>query len=104
MGKKKSKRERKREQREREEAERQAAQEAFEKRRRLYRIGAVIVPLVTLAVAVSVYVGMDNRQLAGLSGMVGLAAWVPMILGALGSQIRPRDRTRAGSIDFGNKR
>lgn len=104
MGRKKSKKDKKREAREQAEAEEQAAQEAFEARRRLYRIAAVAVPVVTLAAALGVYFGIDDRQLAGLIGMVGVAGWIPVVLGALGSRIKPRDRTRAGSIDFGNKR
>jgi len=104
MGKKKSKRDKKREARERAEAEERAAQAAFERRRRIYRIASVAVPVVTLAVSMGVYLGMEDRQLAALLGMVGFAAWVPVLLGALGSRIQPRDRTKAGSIDFGNRR
>lgn len=104
MGRKKSKKDKKREAREQAAAEEQAALEAFEARRRLYRIAAVAVPVVTIAAAVGIYLGMDDQQLAALVGMVGLAGWIPVVLGALGSRITPRDRTRAGSIDFGNKR
>ena len=62
------------------------------------------MPVVFLAVAIGVYVALDDKQLAGLIGMVGLAIWVPVLLGLIGARIQPRDRTRAGSIDFGNRR
>ncbi len=104
MTKKKSKKDKKREQRDQLAAEEEAAQTAFEQRRRLYRMAAVAVPIVAGVGALAIYLGLDDRQLAALTAMVGLAIWVPVLLGALGSRIEPRDRTRAGSIDFGSKR
>ncbi|HJL16844.1 MAG TPA: hypothetical protein RMH99_14365 [Sandaracinaceae bacterium LLY-WYZ-13_1] len=101
---KKSKKELRRERKEREEQARREAEALRLKRRRIFRIAAVVVPVITLAGAIAIYVGMDDRQLAGLLGMVGLAIWVPVLLGLVGSSVKPRDRTRAGSIDFGNKR
>jgi len=100
--KKKTKRELKKEQREQEAEEREAARLAFEARRRKYRIAAAVVPAVTLALAIGVYIGTDDKQLAGLIGMFGLAIFVPLLLGAVGSEVKPRDRVRAGAIDFGN--
>jgi hypothetical protein len=104
MGKKKSKKQRRREQKEREEAERQAALARLAKRRRRLMAAAVALPLATLAGALAVYFGTEDRQLAALLGMVGIALWVPILLGLVGSAVKPRDRTRAGSIDFGNER
>ena len=40
----------------------------------------------------------------GLTGMIGLAIWLPLVIGSIGSQVTPRDRTRAGAIDFGGER
>ena len=104
MAKKKTKRELKREQREREAEERAAAKAAFEAKRRKYRIAAVAIPIVTLATAIGVYMATDDRQLAGLTGLFGVGAFILVLLGLIGSSVKPRDRVRAGSIDFGNKR
>ena len=46
----------------------------------------------------------DQKQLAGLIGMGGVGIWILVILGLIGSSVKPRDRVRAGSIDFGSKR
>ena len=102
MGKK-TKRE-KREERERAAAEHESAMERMRVRRNRFRIAAIALPLVTLAVAVGVFVGTDDSQLAALIGLLGIGLWVPVLLGLIGSSVQPRDRTRAGSIDFGNKR
>ena len=83
MGKQKSKKQRKREQKEREEAARQAELERLAKRRRRLIVAAVAVPVATLAAAVGLYSSTGDRQLAGLLGMVGIALWVPILLGAL---------------------
>ena len=104
MGKKKTKRAIKREERERLAEEQEAATAVFEAKRRKYRLAAMIVPVVALVAAIAVYVITDDKQLAGLVGMFGVGIFVPLLLGAVGGQVTPRDRTRAGSIDFGNKR
>lgn len=84
--------------------EESAAIEVARTRRTRFRIASAVVPIVTVAVALGVYFGTGDKQLAALIGMIGLALWVPTLLGLLGGQVPPRDRTRAGSIDFGNKR
>lgn len=104
MSKKKTKRDKRREERD-EAAERERlAQQFFEERRRKYRIAAVVLPIVALAAAIGIYLATDDKQLAGLTGMVGLAIWLPLVIGSIGSQVTPRDRTRAGAIDFGSER
>ncbi|MFK7985340.1 MAG: hypothetical protein AB8I08_04850 [Sandaracinaceae bacterium] len=100
----KTKKARRREERERKEVAERELAEAREKRTRTYRIALIAVPMVTLVVSLGVYFGIDNRQLAGLLGMVGIAIWVLTGLSFVGGNVTPRDRTRAGSIDFGNKR
>ncbi len=104
MGKKKTKRQIKREERERVAEEREAASAAFRAKRKKYRIAAFVVPIVALVAAIAVYMSTDDKQLAGLTGMVGVGIFIPLLLGAVGGEVTPRDRTRAGSIDFGNKR
>lgn len=98
---KKTKREKRREERDEALEQDRVAKEAFEERRRRYRIAAAVLPIVALAAAIGVYFATDDKQLAGLTGMVGVGIWVPLFLGAIGSQVPPRDRTRAGAIDFG---
>jgi len=104
MSKKKTKRQIKREERERAAEELAAATAAFEGKRRKYRIAALATPVVALALSIAVYVVTDDKQLAGLTGMIGFAIFIPLMLGAIGGEVTPRDRTRAGSIDFGSKR
>ena len=104
MGKKKTKREKQREDRDQAAELERRAKEIFEERRRKYRIAAAVVPIVTLPAAIGIYLGTDDKQLAGLVGMVGVAIFVPLLLGAIGSEVTPRDRTRAGAIDFGSDR
>ncbi len=104
MGKKKTKRELKREEREKRIAEREAAQAAFETKRRKFRIAALVIPIITLAGAIGAYMATDEKQIGGLVGLGGIGIWILVILGLVGSSVKPRDRTRAGSIDFGSKR
>ena len=101
---KKTKKQRKREQRDRDEEARLEAEAAARTRMQRYRIAAAVVPLVTLAISLTIYFTLDDQALAALVGMVGLAIWVPVLLGVVGGGVKPRDRTRAGSIDFGNRR
>jgi len=104
MAKKKTKRDVRREQRDQRVEEEAAAQVAFEAKRYKYRVAALTIPLVTLGGAIGVYMATDEKQLGGLIGLVGIGVWILVLLGLIGSSIKPRDRTRAGSIDFGNKR
>ena len=101
---KKSKKQRKREERDRARAEEEAARETAAKRLRTYRIAAAVVPAAVLGICLGVFALTDDRRLAALLGLVGFAVWIPVILGALGGGVTPRDSTRAGSIDFGNRR
>ncbi|MCC6875548.1 MAG: hypothetical protein IT378_14675 [Sandaracinaceae bacterium] len=96
--------------REKKKSERQAALEVDREleRQRLSRASrlkwvAIALPVVTLAAALGAYFAAGDRQLAGLVGLIGVALWVPALLGAIGAAITPRDRTRAGSIDFGSR-
>ena len=104
MAKKKTKRDVRREQRDQRVEDEAAAQVAFEAKRKKYRIAALAIPLITLGAAIGVYMATEDKQLGGLAGLVGIGAWILVLLGLIGSSIKPRDRVRAGSIDFGNKR
>lgn len=90
--------------REQEEAERAAAHEAAERRRRVMRIVNIGVPAATLiAVAITWFV-TENQSTAAFVGLIGMGLWVPILLGSLGATVPPRDRNRAGSIDFGQRK
>ncbi|MGE0790733.1 MAG: hypothetical protein AB7S26_33980 [Sandaracinaceae bacterium] len=104
MAKNKNKKEQRRAEREREAQEQAEAAALAAERQKRYRIGAIALPLVGALGVGGVYAGTENTQLSALIALVVLALWVPLLLGALGGAIRPRDRTRAGSIDFGSRR
>lgn len=104
MGKKKTKRDLKKEQRARDAEAREVARLNFEARLKKFRVAAGVVPIVGLVAAIGAYYATDDTQLAALVGLIAIAIWIPVGLGAIGGAINPRDRTRAGSIDFGNKR
>ncbi|MGF1467704.1 MAG: hypothetical protein ACFCGT_16385 [Sandaracinaceae bacterium] len=84
--------------------ERRIAEEQRLKRRAGFLRVVLILPVVVAAIAVGAYLLTNDRRIAGLLGMLGLALWVPALLGLLGAGVKPRDRTRAGSIDFGQRR
>ena len=63
----------------------------------------VAIPTVTLALAALFYWTLDRPQLAGITLMVGFVAGLVYGLGSVGADVRPKDATRAGSIDFGNR-
>lgn len=100
---KRTKKKEKQERREQEAAARQMAAQAAAARLRKMRMLGVAVPLVTLAFALTAWLAMDSPRVAALGALVGVAVWIPVLLGSIGSEIQPRDRTRAGSIDFGNR-
>ncbi len=95
--KKSDKKARKEAQRRAEEEAKRLAEEAKVRRRRLL-IGVVVL---TTAAALGAWFGLDNERLTGISILVGGLLFLLVALGALGAGIRPRDRDRAGAIDFG---
>lgn len=91
---------------ERQKAAKEAKQEAAAaaKRRRTQRMRlAGVVGLLTLAVAGVCYWVLDNRQLMGATLLIGGVLFLLLALGTLASGVHPRDRSRAGSIDYGNR-
>jgi hypothetical protein len=73
-------------------------------RQKRARIVNVAIPVVFIAVAAGFYWGLDKPSLAGATLLGGALIWLMVGLGFIGSQVSPRDRDRAGSIDFGNRR
>ena len=84
------------------EAKREAEANAQRRRQLQIRLSAVVAVL-TLAIAGVCYWAFDNRQLMGVTLLIGGVLFLVLALGTLASGVQPRDRTRAGSIDYGNR-
>jgi len=82
----------------REEAER-LAKAAAAKRKRIL----LAIPVLTAAAAAGAYFALENERLVGISVLIGGLLWLMVALGAVGGSIKPRDRLRSGSIDFGTR-
>ncbi len=104
MGKKPNDRRQARKERAREAKEAKLEAEAIaQRRRRLQLRMSAAVAVLTLAIAGICYWALDNRQLMGITLLIGGVLFLVLALGTLASGVQPRDRTRAGSIDYGNR-
>ncbi|MDD9972088.1 MAG: hypothetical protein OXR73_37930 [Myxococcales bacterium] len=102
MGKKakaRSDKQRRKEQKRAEKEARAAAERAAAQRRKWVLAGIL---LVTVGVAVSNQLLGGPRIALGATLLVGTAAFLAVALGALGASVKPRDRTKASNIDYGN--
>ncbi|MFW5921587.1 MAG: hypothetical protein ACOCUS_07080 [Polyangiales bacterium] len=79
------------------------AEERAQRAARRRRLTVVGLPLVTFAVAAGLYWGLDDAQAAGVTLLVGGVVFFLYGLSTLGSTIEPKDRNRAGSIDYGRR-
>jgi Flp pilus assembly protein TadB len=98
--------ERRQARKDRQKAAKEARQEAearakLRRKKQMRLAGAVGV--LTLAVAGVCYWVLDNRQLMGVTLLIGGVLFLLLVLGTLASGVQPRDRSRAGSIDYGNR-
>ena len=84
------------------EAKRQAQAYAERRRRLQIRVSAATAVL-TLVVAGLCYWVFDSRQLMGITLLIGGVLFLVFALGTLASGVQPRDRTRAGSINYGKR-
>jgi Flp pilus assembly protein TadB len=84
------------------EAREQAEAQAKRRRRMQLRL-AYGIGVLTLAIAGVCYWALDNRQLMGITLLIGGVLFLLVVLATLASGVQPRDRTRAGSIDYGNR-
>jgi Flp pilus assembly protein TadB len=84
------------------EARRQAQAGARRRRQMQLRLAGGVAVLTLIAAAVS-YWALDNRQLMGVALLIGGVLFLLLVLGTLASGVHPRDRTRAGSIDYGKR-
>jgi Flp pilus assembly protein TadB len=104
MAKKQNERRQARKERARDAKESKREAEAIAQRRRQLQIRlSAAVALLTLVVAGLCYWALDNRQLMGITLLIGGVLFLVLALGTLASGVQPRDRTRAGSIDYGNR-
>lgn len=101
---KKTKKERKRDKREQEAAERDVAERAAARTRGIMRAVVIAIPILTIAAALITWAVTEETSTAAMVGLIGIGLWVPALLGLIGAAVNPRDRTRAGSIDFGQRR
>jgi uncharacterized membrane protein len=83
-------------------AKREAEANAQRRRQLQIRMSAAVAVL-TLVVAGVCYWGFDNRQLMGITLLIGGVLFLVLALGTLASGVQPRDRTRAGSINYGKR-
>jgi fatty acid desaturase len=79
------------------------AEASAQRRRQLQIRASAAVAVLTLVVAGLCYWVFDNRQLLGITLLIGGVLFLLLALGALASGVQPRDRTRAGSIDYGKR-
>ncbi len=84
------------------EARREAEAQARRRRQLQLRLAGA-VGVLTLALAGVCYWVLENRQLMGASLLIGGVLFLLLVLSALASGVQPRDRTRAGSIDYGKR-
>jgi len=84
------------------EAKREAEANAQRRRQLQIRMSAAVAVL-TLVVAGVCYWAFDNRQLMGITLLIGGVLFLVLALGTLASGVQPRDRTRAGSINYGKR-
>lgn len=85
------------------EAKRAAEAKARRRRQLQLRLSAAVAAL-TLAFAAVCYWVLDNRQLMGATLLIGGVLLLMIALSTLASGVPPRDRTRAGSIDYGKRK
>ncbi|HSN84146.1 MAG TPA: hypothetical protein VLS88_16315 [Polyangiales bacterium] len=82
---------------------RRMAEERARRRRKLQLRLSAAVAVLTLAFAAVCYWVLDNQQLMGATLLIGGVLFLVLALGTLASGVQPRDRTRAGSIDYGKR-
>jgi hypothetical protein len=60
-------------------------------------------PVLVGLLAIGLWLGAKSARAAAITGALGAIVWLTLALGSLGSQVPPRDRNRAGAIDFGKR-
>ena len=82
---------------------RRAAEKQMQRLQTRRRRVSALIAVLTFGVAAACYWGFDEQQLTGVVLLVGGVLFLLYTLGALGAHVKPRDRNRAGSIDFGRR-
>ncbi len=88
------------------EAEREAklvAEEAQRERDKRRRVVMAAIPLVSVALALVAYFALDDARMTGVDILVGSLVFLTYSLGAIGASVKPKDRNRSGSINFGTR-
>lgn len=94
----------KKEKREADKERKRLEAEAQRLRDRRRRVIVIAIPILTAAAAATSWFYLEQPALTGAAVLAGAMAWLFVGLGFIGSDVTPRDRIRAGSIDFGRKR
>jgi hypothetical protein len=74
------------------------------RRMRIRRIVVIAIPIVTAGAATATWFAAESEAATGAVVLLGAILWLLFGLGFLGGSIKPRDRTRAGSINYGSRR
>lgn len=94
----------KKEQREAERAQRAQAQALQQRLNFRRRVIVTAIPVLTAAAAATSWFVLENKPATGAVILGGAMIWLLAGLGFIASAVPPRDRIKAGSIDFGRKR
>jgi uncharacterized ion transporter superfamily protein YfcC len=104
MAKKQNERRQARKERAKEAKEAKREAQALAQRRRQVQIRvSAAIAVLTLVIAGLCYWVLESRQLMGITLLIGGVLFLVLALGALASGVQPRDRTRAGSINYGKR-
>ena len=101
MAKKRKKQTNKEKRLQRKEA-REAAEVADQQNARRRKALLALVIVLTAGGVAAVYFTDGSRSLMGMILLVGSGLGLMVGLGGLGGSVQPKDRRKAGSIDYGN--
>lgn len=101
MGKSKAKREARKLQKAAEEKAKREAEAAQERAAAARRKVLAAIPIFTAALAAALWFATENTKGVAIVLLVGGLAFLGYGLTVLGGSVEPRDRGRAGAIDFG---
>ena len=82
----------------------QAAMAGNPRRKHRVRLALLIlIPLLSIGIAVIMIKVVDSRPAAGLVLLLGCALWITTFAVDLGQDIPPRDRLKYQGLNFGRK-
>lgn len=92
-----------REQRKERKEQEQAAALAAERSAKRRKILLILVPLITIALAIGFYQIGLSYFIVGMVLLTGFFCWLGIGLGAIGGSVQARNRQGSGSINFGKR-